>query len=302
MWWVSQPLPGCCSSSSPDPEPDSLDALIDWPAGEVAALVASQMFLLATFVPPVVAIRAARQAQGEARKRLVLVAVVAVAEIVLVVGCSALGAVGSASGQAGEDATVTALFAGMYAAVAVVGTGTALALRTPCPVTVRLIAKVATGLVALTVALVALILVLTLDFDGPLSVVGAAAVACGVMLALRPLESRLTRALLAPALDPIPEEGSEPSRDAAAQVSVEALTERESEVLGLLAEGLSNAGIAARLTLSDRTVDAHLRSVFAKLTLPESPAENRRVHAAVMWHRASAEQTASALANQTRSS
>ncbi|WP_237565931.1 helix-turn-helix transcriptional regulator [Ornithinimicrobium cerasi] len=63
-----------------------------------------------------------------------------------------------------------------------------------------------------------------------------------------------------------------------------ALTARENEIVGLLAEGLSNAGIAARLVLSPRTVDAHLRSAFVKLDLPDGPEHNRRVHAAVTWH------------------
>lgn len=61
------------------------------------------------------------------------------------------------------------------------------------------------------------------------------------------------------------------------------LTDRESEVLALLADGASNAGIAAQLVVSERTVDAHLRAVFTKLGLAPDPSANRRVQAARTW-------------------
>jgi DNA-binding CsgD family transcriptional regulator len=64
---------------------------------------------------------------------------------------------------------------------------------------------------------------------------------------------------------------------------VPGLTARESEVLGLLAAGASNAGIAAQLVISERTVDAHLRSVFAKLDLRADGGTNRRVQATRIW-------------------
>ena len=62
---------------------------------------------------------------------------------------------------------------------------------------------------------------------------------------------------------------------------LEALTPREREVLSLLAEGLTNAGIAARLVLSERTVEVHVAQVFAKLGLPDNPSVNKRVLAVI---------------------
>lgn len=62
-----------------------------------------------------------------------------------------------------------------------------------------------------------------------------------------------------------------------------ALTDRERNVLELMAEGLTNSGIARRLFLSERTVEAHVRHVFSKLALPESDDGHRRV-LAVLTH------------------
>ena len=71
------------------------------------------------------------------------------------------------------------------------------------------------------------------------------------------------------------------------QEPLEKLSPRERDVLGELAQGRSNAAIASALYVSERTVDAHLRSIFLKLGLPESADANRRVQAALAWLAAS---------------
>ncbi len=55
------------------------------------------------------------------------------------------------------------------------------------------------------------------------------------------------------------------------------LTEREREVLALMAEGRSNKGICARLFLSPKTIEAHVKHIFGKLGIDESPDDHRRV-------------------------
>jgi DNA-binding NarL/FixJ family response regulator len=67
---------------------------------------------------------------------------------------------------------------------------------------------------------------------------------------------------------------------------LEALTEREREVLALLAEGLSNRAIAARLVVAERTVEAHVKQIFSKLDLAADSDSNRRVRAVLAYLRA----------------
>ena len=66
------------------------------------------------------------------------------------------------------------------------------------------------------------------------------------------------------------------------------LTEREREVLALIAEGRSNKGICDRLYLSPKTVEAHVKHIFQKLDIDESPDDHRRVIAVLTYLRAAA--------------
>jgi DNA-binding NarL/FixJ family response regulator len=73
----------------------------------------------------------------------------------------------------------------------------------------------------------------------------------------------------------------------AADASLSALSNREREVLSLMAEGLTDRGIAERLFVSNQTVYTHVQHVFTKLDLPATPSDNRRVRAVVAYLTAS---------------
>jgi DNA-binding NarL/FixJ family response regulator len=66
---------------------------------------------------------------------------------------------------------------------------------------------------------------------------------------------------------------------------LERLTPREREVLGLMAEGFSNAGIARRLWVTEGTVENHVHNIMAKLRLPETDDNHRRVLAVITFLR-----------------
>jgi DNA-binding NarL/FixJ family response regulator len=64
---------------------------------------------------------------------------------------------------------------------------------------------------------------------------------------------------------------------------LEGLTEREREVLALMAEGRSNAAVAERMVVTERAVEKHVTSIFAKLDLPPTPDDHRRVLAVLRF-------------------
>lgn len=64
---------------------------------------------------------------------------------------------------------------------------------------------------------------------------------------------------------------------------LERLTEREREVLALMAEGRSNAGIAGALVVSESAVAKHINNILAKLDLPKADADHRRVLAVLRF-------------------
>lgn len=64
---------------------------------------------------------------------------------------------------------------------------------------------------------------------------------------------------------------------------LEQLTERETEVLALIAEGRSNRAIAERLFVTEHTVEKHIKNIFGTLRLPQSPDDHRRVLAVITY-------------------
>ncbi|MFD0775400.1 response regulator [Streptomonospora algeriensis] len=69
--------------------------------------------------------------------------------------------------------------------------------------------------------------------------------------------------------------------------AAERLSPRENEVLGAMAEGLNNAGIAAKLFITERAVEKHIRAIFTKLDLGQDDHDHRRVRAVLEYLRGS---------------
>lgn len=72
-------------------------------------------------------------------------------------------------------------------------------------------------------------------------------------------------------------------RAPAVPAALSGLSDREREVLALMAEGLTDRGIAGRLAVSPKTVGTHIQHIFQGLGISDSPHDNRRVHAVLSY-------------------
>jgi DNA-binding NarL/FixJ family response regulator len=84
-------------------------------------------------------------------------------------------------------------------------------------------------------------------------------------------------------IDPLVVEALVDTRSRARHSPLEHLTPRELEVLSEIAQGKNNAAVAASLVLSERAVEKHINSLFAKLGLGEEPDVHRRVKAVLLY-------------------
>ena len=261
----------------------------------IGALILNHLWLATLLLPPVLLIWARRAAGGqEDPRRLATAAIASLVPVCQLLLCTLLGFAGDASGIAREGGA-TLLIVGLGAAWPLTAVGFGLAVRGPgMPYTVSpgVLARAASLVLGVMTAMIAICAGLLISLGHGLGTTVVIAIAVVVVaLALRPLAVRVLAALMGePA--PIQSNGHSPGLVVVApnRSRLSLLTRREREVLRLLAAGLSNAGIAAQLVLSERTIDAHLRSVFDKLDLPDSRDDNRRVQAAAVWAQESGEQ------------
>lgn len=225
------------------PPPLAAAAPLSSSVGEGVGSGVHALFLGTVLLGPGAALVAAGREDSPAGVRLRTVGLASGAGSILVMACAVLAGAGDTSLPA--DTAAVVIYVGAFAAVVVAATGAVRALRLP------------------DVSVPPAHLVLEPASTDQEGAPGADAVE----------QSAATTASA---------DGGTTDLDARADapLGVPPLTAREREVLQLLALGLSNAGIAAQLVLSQRTVDAHLRSVFTNLDLPEGPTQNRRVLAA----------------------
>ena len=256
---------------------------------QTAVLSLNFVWLATLLLPPALLIWSRRSNPRADPGRLATAAVASFVPVCQILLCSLLGFAVDASGFS-RDGGAAILLVGLGAAWPLTAVGYGLAIRgraAPYTVNRGVLARAGSLVLGLMTAMIAICAGLFVSLGHGIGTTLAIAVSVLVVaLALRPVAARVLAAVVGEATYPYRPDTT--SGGAAHRVRVQpsrlsALSGREREVLRLLAAGLSNAGIAAELVLSERTIDAHLRSVFGKLELPDSRHDNRRVQAAAMW-------------------
>ncbi len=278
----------------PGPPFEGVSPIFELPGPVQSAFMSLNFVWLATLLlPPALLIWSRRNDARADPGRLATAAVASFAPVCQILLCTLLGFAVEARGVS-HDGGAVILLVGLGAAWPLTAVGYGLAIRgraAPYTVSTGVLARAGSLVLGLMTAMIAICAGLLVSLGHGIGTSLAIAVSVLVVaLALRPIAARVLAAVVGEATysyrpettsdGASPQVRREPSR-------VSALSGREREVLQLLATGLSNAGIAAELVLSERTIDAHLRSVFGKLELPDSRHDNRRVQAAAMWARES---------------
>jgi len=274
----------------PGPPFEAVSPIFDLPGPVLAAFMSLSLVWLATLLlPPALLIWSRRRNAGADPGRLATAAVASFAPVCQILLCTLLGFAVEARGVSHEGGAVI-LLVGLGAAWPLTAVGYGLAIRgraAPYTVSTGVLARAGSLVLGLMTAMIAICAGLLVSLGHGIGTTLAIAVSVLVVaLALRPIAARVLMAVVGEATYPdrpksTSDVASQQARREPSRMSV--LSGREREVLRLLAAGLSNAGIAAELVLSERTIDAHLRSVFGKLELPDSKHDNRRVQAAAIW-------------------
>src|SRR5438034_6444080 len=274
----------------PGPPFEGVSPIFDLPGPvQTAATSANFVWLSTLLLPPALLIWSRRSDARADPRRLATAAVASFAPVCQILLCTLLGFAVEARGVS-HDGGAVILLVGLGAAWPLTAVGYGLAIRgraAPYTVSTGVLARAGSLVLGLMTAMIAICAGLFVSLGHGIGTTLAIAVSVVVVaLALRPIAARVLAAVLGEATYP---HQPETTSDVASQQvrrdpsRMSALSGREREVLRLLAAGLSNAGIAAELVLSERTIDAHLRSVFGKLELPDSKHDNRRVRAAAIW-------------------